>query len=370
MKRILYLNDNNIFTNGGSQKSTMTIVKEMAKLNYEVGIFMLENENYNKTIDKNVSIFYYKKRTTNRIKYYKYKLSELRKCINQFKPDIIHSQNPNVGLMLGILSKKKLIDPSIKVIHHDRGFFLEYTRLYQYFMKKLANSYDLIITTTKRNERVWKEKTKINNIKTVTNVLDDDWFEYDEKIERELKSKYNVDNKINIGFAGRFDKCKMWFNTLKICKKLLNDKRYIFTFAIVPSGDMEDKYDEFISKLKDMLGDRLILLINADLEKMKEFYYILDIYVLTSKNESFGRTLIEAMTKNNVVFGTNSGGVPDVINNSDYLYEVEDIDTIVNKIIDCSNEKIIDKKKYFLNYVKDNFDIKLFVKKLVDIYNN
>ena len=72
---------------------------------------------------------------------------------------------------------------------------------------------------------------------------------------------------------------------------------------------------------------------------MEDFYYDLDIFVLTSEGESFGRTLIEAMARKCVVLGTNSGGVPDVIGNKEFLFEVNDVDDVCDKITNYVGNK-------------------------------
>src|SRR5690625_2185949 len=80
----------------------------------------------------------------------------------------------------------------------------------------------------------------------------------------------------------------------------------------------EIKTREMFAELDTLLGDRFEGKINISLEEMDQFYYDLDIYILTSnKNtESFGRTLVEAMSRNTVVLTTDAGGAVEVVGDS------------------------------------------------------
>ena len=77
--------------------------------------------------------------------------------------------------------------------------------------------------------------------------------------------------------------------------------------------------NEYISKLEKASEGRLICRMNAGKEIMQQMYAAMDIFVLTSEFESFGRTLVEAMSKKTVVIPTNSGGAPNVVGNEKNL---------------------------------------------------
>lgn len=378
MKKILYLLECNINTIGGSQKSTSTIINEMLNYGYEVGIFMpsklnmdiKENNNFNDTC------YIYTIEDTKKMKKINslfYRIKELRKCIKSYKPDIIHSQSPSTTWLLGILLKFGLIDKNIKCYCTDRGFLLEYSKIAQKLFKLVGNTYETIVTTTKINQDNWNNNVRLRKSVCIPNALEDEWFEYDEIREKELRSKHNVKNTFNIGFCSRYLEYKRWDTVMEICTALSKCDNIKFIIAVTADNDYRRKQmNEYLEKMKEILGEKLILFVDADKEKIKEFYYILDAFILTSEGESFGRTLIEAMTKNNLVFGTNSGGVPDVINNSKFLFEVGNIEEICTKIERYMNDsKNMEKaKKNFMEYVKSKYTIEKLRQEHLRLYNN
>ena len=110
--------------------------------------------------------------------------------------------------------------------------------------------------------------------------------------------------------------------------------------------------------------------INATYEEIIDFYYNIDMFILTSNKESFGRTLIEAMTKHNIVFGTNSGGVPYVMKNDKFMYEVDQLEELYEKIdsIMQNENEIKNLKMYFYNFAKNNFHAKSMIEKYRQLY--
>ena len=67
-----------------------------------------------------------------------------------------------------------------------------------------------------------------------------------------------------------------------------------------------------------------IHLLNIPNDEVLDMYQAMDVFILTSKRESFGRTAIEAMAQGTVVFGTPVDGLPEVLGDKLYLYEDAD----------------------------------------------
>ncbi len=105
-----------------------------------------------------------------------------------------------------------------------------------------------------------------------------------------------------------------------------------------------------------------------------EIMLSLDIFVLSSLKEHFGRVIIEAMACGKPVIATNAGGVPEIVKD-DYtgiLVPPRDSEALARAIIDLSK----DKKKVELmgargrKIAEELFSIKANVKKIEQIYES
>ncbi|MBQ3352674.1 glycosyltransferase [Candidatus Saccharibacteria bacterium] len=366
-KKILILSDNNLNTLGGSQQSITTMTKELVASGYCVGVFMADGKD-NSCGENEARIFTYRK-YKNKIVNFIFMYGSLLDAIREFEPDIVHAQNTKVIIAAGIMGKTQRID-NVNYIMTDRMFLNEYRPRTKKLLTFLSSGFDLIITTTSKNQLEWAKVVGNEKVMVVTNALDDYWFKYDEEDEKRIKRENGVKG-FNIGFSGRYEEYKRWDVVLEICNALKKYPDIQFTVAITADEAYRDEMKKFVSDLKRLLRKKLKLFIDMPKENMGSFYYMLDIFVLTSRNESFGRVLIEAMTKNNIVLGTDSGGVPDILEKK-FLYDVGDYQGAVNKILAYyENSTLANREKqYFLNLVKRKYTAGNMTKNLIVAYNS
>lgn len=370
--RILYLVDYPLDSIGGANKSSLTTIKQMVKKGYEVFLFTPQFQN-NTILDKE-HIFFYSKSYNNKVAFFQ-KMFYLQKAIRNIRPDIVHAQFSQIGFILMISKKIRIIKKNIKIFFTDRSFFDEYDKKYQWVFKKCAGELDGVICTTNINKERWAQEVPNAKLYLLYNVLEEKWYNYDLDYKMKLKKKYGLEQKKVIGFSGRFVEWKRWDVVYKICEMASENDHYYFAIAISNSDD-NLKFDEnkdlieYLDALKKLLGEKLILFCDASEEEMQNFYYLIDFFVLTSRHESFGRVLIEAMTKKNIVIGTNSGGVPEVIGNKEFLVEVGDVKKVI-EIIDryASDNEMYNKcSEDFLRRANNIFGISFFANNQLAIY--
>ena len=340
MKKILYVMDCNIFGLGGSEKSTLSLINGFKKENEVFVLSQDKNESY-KNID-NVNYYFYKK-VNNRLFNYIYKMKYFKKIYKLYNFDIINIQNPRFFIAIGLLLKLKLIKNKSKFIYTDRNLFIKYTAFHRFLFKLISKKFDYVVCTTEYNANNWKKIC--NNVIVINNSIEDNWFE--------KKNNNIINDKFIIGFCGRFTKFKRWDIALDICKSLINIDNIQFKFAISINKN-DENYSIYKSELLNILNDKVIILENISGKELIDFYDSCDIFVLTSDFEPFGRTLIEAMARGCIVFGTNKGGVPEVIP-EEYLFDNSDIEKLVRKIIELSS-----KEKKNIEIIKSN--MRLFAK--------
>lgn len=364
--KILYVLDCQLDIKGGSQKSTLTTIDGIIdNCKFEVDVLSQTpvniNDNIFKMRDKVNFIFFSKMKN----KYFNTlnKMKIILRLLKTNEYDIIHVENTRFFVIIAFLLNFGLIKKNkSKFIYTDRDFYDAYTSTYQKLIKKYAYTFDKIICTTPINTKLWCNFH--SNVTTISNSLELYWFN-----DSFVKEKH--DN-IYIGFCGRFVEYKRWDNVLKICE-LLDKTQFRFKFVFSISSDLEqNELNEYINKLKNILFDDLDYKINLELKEVQKFYEDIDIFVLTSRKESFGRTLIEAMSKKNVVFGTNSGGVPFVIKNNDFMFEINDIEGLCEKInkYHSNKDKLNFDQKYFYDMAKSNFSSDEMIRMHIDLYES
>nr|WP_246065397.1 glycosyltransferase family 4 protein [Allobacillus salarius] len=214
-----------------------------------------------------------------------------------------------------------------------------------------------------------KSKGKYLNFKIIENTAGKIFESYDEALE-----KPHSDN-IIIGFAGRYTDWKNWPLAVEITKelnKVLGDKLYVN--MAVGCLDERSTYDTklMFKELKDILGNRFKGYINIDIEAMNNFYYDIDIFILTSKfnTESFGRTLVEAMSRKTVVLTTDAGGSVEVVDNNESVCETAY--EFIERILHFYNNKQLmqSEKERNLFKVKQKYSLKNNIDKHLNLYRS
>lgn len=359
---ILYLLDVPINTIGGAQKSTKLCADIMKKFG-KVVILNADKNSKPKYLCEDI-IIYTIKRNYNLLFYYFLLSFKLIYICSKEKINIINSQTPYSALLISWLKKFKIINKKILIIHTDRGYLNAYPKKYLKLLKFSCDKFNGIITTTDNNLRNWIEFSKKCKCTCIYNVLNPTWYNLKEP------THYNS-NILKICFCGRFEAYKRWDNVKKIISKFKQNNKVSFIIILADNNDGTTKEMKQYIKEVQSIDNSIVIYNNLSEEKVKTLFLESDIFILTSENESFGRTIIEAMLTYNIPIGTNSGGVPNVIGNRDNLYDVDDIDRcvdIINRYLEFSEEDICNEKKKFYEYAMKKFSFDAFEKKLFSFY--
>lgn len=271
--------------------------------------------------------------------------------IRKFRPDIIYS-NSSMENMGWVLSKFL----RVKHITHVREFGdLDYSfvSIFGSNFKRwyLNQSEGVIFNSNEVQDHVLPTplqeilcKTIYNGIKCNTNSF-------------EVKNIFK--SIINIGIVGYIHLEKGQLEALDFLRDLLLNRNDLILNIY---GDGESAY---ISKLKQFI-------INNNLEdkvnfagfvsNVNEIYSFIDVLVVFSKNEAFGRVTIEAMNAGVPVFGFNGGGTPELITDGVDGFLFDDKNSFCDKF-----EKLIDNHKLY-EFISINSKIKVSTRFSEEIY--
>jgi len=179
--------------------------------------------------------------------------------------------------------------------------------------------------------------------------------------------KNNKNNKtfefINIGFLDKKKNQAMLIKSFyKAFQKLDNVK-----LTIVGDGIEFNNLNQLIKKLD--MQSQITLYGRADRCEVKKLLQNSDAFVLSSKYETFGVVLIEAMACGLPVISTKSGGPESIIqsNNIGFLTNINE-DDLAQTMNELYQNRTKYDSKYIRKYTEDNFSEKAIYMKLKRVY--
>lgn len=270
-------------------------------------------------------------------------------CIDQFKlltpifekEKLLHILAPEYGSLLNLFHKKTIvtIHDMIPYIIPERS---KHYNLYYKYCCKLAKHANHIITVSEASKKDIIKYLKIspNKISVIYHGVDHNRF-------YPLKNKPH--NAFKIGYIGGLGKRKNISLLIQAFAELIKDKKYFNIKLIIGgSGPQKQELEKLITNLK--IKNKVELKGFIQENKKNEFLSSLDLFVFPSLYEGFGLPILEAMACQVPVLASNISSMPEILDNNGFLFENNNLDSLINKlkyIINNKNKlKIIAKKGY------------------------
>ena len=372
-KKILFICDHSMDLVGGSQES-MKVVLDGLKNEYDISLVTPGTGKY---LDRRIRHFHYSKYDSmktmikNPIAFLNYFISVL-KLITDEKFSVIHTQEQVGYFVITLLKRFGLVPKQTIIVHTERGLMEKYNKFIRKIFYLSLKYTNVFITTTEYNHSAWtetiKNKLQYKNVKCilVENTAGQRFETYDYS-KREIHDDY-----ITVGFAGRYCSWKGWDRVVEICEKIkdFDNIGIEIVLGCLTDSDMRlgKELEEHISKI---LGNRFLCHFNYKIEEMDEFYYGIDVFIITSDphSESFGRVLVEAMSRHVAILGTDCGGATEVMGDKKRI--CHSVDEIVEKILVlCRNRDFLKKEQEdcYERYI-DNYSVYNNVSKHRELYS-
>jgi glycosyltransferase involved in cell wall biosynthesis len=320
--KISYLVDNNLETVGGEQESTKILIN--GALGHKWDVLLLqpgENCSFLSTDiqTKIISPDRLKKAIKNPLVFVCYVFGVFLN-LRKFDPDVIHTQAQVSFFIVGFLRKLHFLSNDKIFIHTDRGIYSKYNRFYKMLFGFFVGQLSHLVCTTETNKKLWEsalyKASKRIDISVISNTAGS-------KFTPCVKGRFTDSPKV--GFSGRFCEWKNWPLAEKIVRGLAS--RFSGLEVKMAVGCLDEgavtATKQMFSRIESLLGDRFRGDINVPPGRMPDFYKEVDYFILTSEPgaESFGRTVVEAMSAGCVVFVTDGGGPPEVIGNERFVFD-------------------------------------------------
>lgn len=303
-------------------------------------------------------------------------ISEYEAVVNQYKPDVIHSHTYKAELV----SREK---PRIGIIYitHVHGPFPEFEPLsFKTFFSKQT------FTRYYERRRMFKRYKKINNqFITISSSIDNqlrgqlpsswskrihllpnaiDFYKFNELAHPPESNEIRL---VSVGRLYPIKNHKYLIEALHFLRQL--DKTRSWNLTIVGDGPLRAELESFAKQLSvfdqiEFTGQRA---------NVQDYLKKGHLYVQSSKFESFGLSLIEAMASSLPVVSLDGGGNRDfIVNNQNGFLLSQDTspEEFARKIL----EVIADGEAYIhlaktANETARQYDIKNYVDRLTDLYN-
>lgn len=377
---------------GGTENSIKILAENLAKLNNNVAIYSVDNNKKELKKEKlnNVEIYRghagkyqienLKNTNIKKIKKVGNKIleinnttakKEIEEVIEDFKPDIIHTNNLfGISNIIWKIAKEEY---NIPIIHTLRDYWMLYPivsnerlskMLLQPFMRKRTKYVDAVTAPSNYTLKKFidEEFFKTSKKQCVVNAIDIDMNETKRIIDE--KSERNSPD-IRFMYVGMLTENKGIRNLLEAFSNIKDDN---ISLHIYGQGVLENLVRE-----KEKKDNRIKYYGQLSKEELKEEWIKNDVLIVPSIwEEPFGRVVIEGNQFGLPVIGSNRGGIKEIIDliHTGQIYQFDNIGELKYKIEYFSDRNNI--KKYFDNILNniEKYSVKNQIKEFMKIYKN
>ncbi|MBR4168499.1 MAG: glycosyltransferase family 4 protein [Lachnospiraceae bacterium] len=376
--KILYLMEFPIDLPGGGQMSTQTLCEGLMGEQF-APVAVCPQLLTHKASDYPFGIVEYEsdenreKRRFLRLSNFFSRIRSFYRIVRDEKPDLIHVSMSESLITYGFLRCLGIFR-KIPFVYTDRGLAYGYRKHSKKCILMTLKRAEYLICTTHFNENLWLKEGVKTKVRVIPNTIGKVFSEYDAAKRDEMRSRYGFSDKdFVIGFAGRISEEKDW-DFVPVLVGALCDARVNFKVALVISV-YEAQDAAIVESIKSRIADRigetnLLYLQDLSQDEMADYYYLPDVFVMSSLFESFGKAAVEAMSRKCAVLSTSVGGLTEVIGREEDLYTKEDTDRFVQRIIALkdSPEILDDEREYFYQRYRDNYTLETHLNRHRELY--
>lgn len=217
-------------------------------------------------------------------------MEEILKNHQEYKIMHIHA---TYGICLPDITLAKKYGLEVIVHAHSSNDILK-RKIINFLLKNKVSkeaNYKFACSMKAANWLFTKKSIKNNNVTIINNAIESKKFIYNEKIREEQRAKLNLKNKFVIGIVSRLSYLKNIEFLISIFNKIyIKEKNSVL--LIVGDGPERKNLEEQVKKMK--LENNVIFLGNCS--NVNEIIQAIDVFVMPSRCEGFGISLLEAQT--------------------------------------------------------------------------
>jgi glycosyltransferase involved in cell wall biosynthesis len=346
-------------SSGGAERVTLDLIYNLDREIFipELLLFNGGGFFYQEALSHGLKVIVFKKK----FKFDIFNLFKIYKYIKNSQPDIVHT-----GLGGDIYGKLAAKMAKVRVIVSTEHNVAVNDTVIIHHLKRLTAKWSnkIVAISESVKEDILKEyKILSEKVELIYNGLYIDNFR---KEENQNKIKKESDT-IIIGSVGRLTEQKNFSLLLRALDQVKNRN---FKCLIVGEGELRSQLEQEIKDLD--LSNKVELL--GTTSDINSFLNKLDLFVLPSKWEGLGITLLEAGLVKLPVLASDTGGIVDIIKHKEngLLFnnnDLSDLTDMLNGCLDFNNREYLLKLGEKLSYnVKERFDIRKTSRQYQDMY--
>lgn len=302
----------------------------------------------------------------------------IKKLIQDFKPDIVHTHAAKAGA-LGRRAAKSCKVPVIVHTFHGHVFHSYFgkfkTAIFKAIERKLAKKSTQIVAISQLQKEELVNDFKICKAKKITVVpLGFDLLKFQEnRIEARkiTRQQFGIqEDEVAIAIIGRLAPIKDHAFFLDVISSVAQQTTKKLKVFIVGDGEERSALEKQLKTIPT--NDHFSITLTSWIKDIAQFNPGMDVICLTSKNEGTPVSLIEAQACNVPVISTDVGGVRDIVleNETGFIVtkgdHLEYTQKLLELIEDDTKRKAMSEKGW--EFVKEKFHYTTLVKNMEELY--
>ncbi|KYC64649.1 glycosyltransferase family 4 protein [Heyndrickxia coagulans] len=290
---------------------------------------------------------------------------KLKFILEKYNIEIIHS---NVSVLnIGCILSKICHIPHVQHIREfvEEDFGWRFVPSKKVATKIISSHSSAVIAVSKAIANKYENYIESDKITVVYNGISTK-FAY-------LKTKLSEIKGANLLLTGRLSEAKGQKEAVLALAKVIKEKKNT-NINLHFAGKGDNKYEEELRKLIVDLGLEGNVFFLGNVKDMYLIRKSMDIELVCSRAEAFGRVTVEAMLCSLPVIGANTGGTTELIKNgyNGFLYQQGNSDDLASKILLFLEDKslILKLGENAFESVKDKFTIEKNATFICNIYKN
>jgi glycosyltransferase involved in cell wall biosynthesis len=273
---------------------------------------------------------------------------KIKRIALENKVDIVHLHTGK-GHGIGVLSSCMGMD--LPMVLSKRTDFPIKDNFFSRYKFNFSGIKKILCVSKKIKEIIDADLIDSNRSVTVYSGIDLKKFKFEKKFFFHQLFDLPVHIKL-VGNTSAIADQKDYFTFVRTAKEV-SKKRDDVRFLIIGSGPMENEIREFVRELKM----EKIVLFTGFLTNLPEVLFNLDVFLITSKTEGLGTSILDAHACGLPVVGTDAGGIGEVVidGKTGSLCLIGDEKSLAEKVLSrLQDHELFDSQSFVQKFSKEN----------------